>query len=103
MRRLLGGLMVLGLLGTVAGCYKGRGICDCLDYRDPCCYGPYSLYGPPMHPAAPVAPAPVPPASKAEPLKVLPKEVEPEKPKDREPATEAAAPNLEPPALRIEQ
>jgi hypothetical protein len=86
MRRLLGGLAVLALLGTLGGCYRGRGICDCLDYRDPCCYGPYSLYGPPMAHDVGIAPAPG-----AEPLKVMPKEVEPEK---KDEGKETAAPDV---------
>ncbi|HXG11131.1 MAG TPA: hypothetical protein VNK04_15330 [Gemmataceae bacterium] len=96
MRRLFAWLAVLGLLGTVAGCYKGRGICDCLDYRDPCCYygGPYGYAAPPLHDPH-LAPVPVPPpaGAPAEPLKVMPKEIEKSPPKDS--GTEAAAPVIE--------
>jgi hypothetical protein len=98
MRRLLGWLLVAGVLATVAGCYKGRGICDCLDYRDPCSYGPYSLYGPSMHPEAPVAPAP-----RAEPLKTMPKEVEPAKPMEQGSETEAPPASTEAPPLSLDK
>lgn len=89
MRRILGWMAVLGLVGTLAGCYKGRGVCDCLDYRDPCCYGAHCYgcgdgcgdsgvsdghgYGPIYGPGVMTPP---PPVLKGEPLKTMPKEIE---------------------------
>lgn len=87
MRRLIGLLAVLGMLATIVGC-KGQGVCDCFDDRDPCCYGPYSLYGPSGHPH--MMGGPVPPAHQAEPLKVLPREVE--KPKDGDKSKDSEKP-----------
>jgi hypothetical protein len=91
MRRFMAWFTVLTLVASAAGCYKGRGICDCLDYRDPCCYGCY-CYGPCDHcgPADGHL-APLPP-QKAEPLKVMPKEIEKAPAKDL--GKETAAPAI---------
>lgn len=98
MRRSLAWLAVLGMLGTLAGCYKGRGVCDCLDYSDPCCYygGPYG-YAPSPHMQqdhlAPVPSVPPPILTPVEPLKIIPKQTEPSSPA-KDPAKEKTSPEI---------
>lgn len=99
MRRLLAGLALAGLLGTLSGCYYGRGMCDCYDYEDPCCYGPHGccvpLYGPGPHGGhLPAGALPAASEKKVEPLPAKPKEA------DKEPAKEQTEERLPPPAIQ---